>query len=369
MYLLTRGNGGRGEFIGSPDQFTGNRDLNACVHGILARPEQAAGMEHDDDRRLTRDDFEDYEAWLRYCHQGGIDLAREAEDSGEVFTGIDGKGFYASLLGNILGHSRREYSRAWCGRGWTSAIQVHQFEKAYRAVAFANCLGVTMNTTLDISWSTAGVTDDLLVADRQKYYLDALRRWFVRNQQWAAWLWVLERGDRFGLHTHVMLHVPDDLSQAFRRYASNTLDHIVGGRSIRTPSSKTILIRHRNGEQLISQWWWFRYIMKGITQERGWVKRSDPHWSKNFTDRTGIDAEPQGIVSVKRLGVSRALDIASFKRWAALNDFPDMRILAEGDALYDDRFIRWYHDHRDSLCAPVETRNGNAQPTNGTVIL
>lgn len=190
----------------------------------------------DADGGLTREDFDSQEDWLRYCHEGGIDPT-EGDDR---FSGISGSGYYATLLGSVYGQTRRIYERAWLHRGLTTGVSAPQFQKAYRAVALANCLGMMMNTSVDIAWSTVNIRGDLSVNARQREFLDALRRWFDRNELPAAWIWVLEQGAKLGLHSHLLIHVPDHLTSRFRRYATETLARLVGGQLATTEGLKTL---------------------------------------------------------------------------------------------------------------------------------
>lgn len=316
----------------------------------------------DADGGLTREDFDSHEDWLRYCHEGGLDVTEGRED----FAGIRGTGYYASLHGAILGQSRRTYRHTWLEhrrvRVATNSISRTQFSKARRAVAFANCMGMVMNTAVDITWSTVGVTGDASVARRQMAFLDALRRWFDRNGVTAAWVWVLEQGETLGLHSHILMHVPDELTLEFRNYAKATLTRIVKRPLLNTDDLKTLLIQHRRREQIIPQWWRFRYMMKGVKPNLVLVVGEEFGQAMNYADRVGVSPKPQGDVGVKRLGVSRALDDSAFKRWAALNEFPDVAIRPNADELYDDRFLRWFWENGHQLRVPGMTRNGNSQP-------
>ncbi len=312
----------------------------------------------DADGWLTREDFDSREDWLRYRFNGGLDIT-EGDDR---FSGISGSGYYATLLGAVLGHTRREYERAWLGRGQTDSVSVLQFQKAYRAVAFANCMGLMMNTAVDIAWSTAGVEGDLAVTARQRDLLDALRRWCDRNGLPAAWIWVLEQGPKLGLHSHILMHVPDEHVDKFRQYATVTLSRLVVKRLANTKASKTLLIAHRWGNQITPQWLRFKYMMKGLTADSQLPARDEFENAIKFSERVAVRPKPQGQVRVKRLGVSRALDHAACKSWAALNDFPSTQIRRDFEELYDDRYLRWFWDNQHQLRKPSVTDNGGYEP-------
>lgn len=319
-------------------------------------------MDHDDDHSLTRDDFPDQESWLRHCHEGGIELDRDDQR----FAGIVGNGQYESLLGAVYGHDAREHGLTWAGWGRTNAIGYKQLCKAYRAVAFANCVGFVMDTSVDITWSLQGITDDGKVMKHQTAFLDAIRRWLDRNDQWSAYLWVLERGGRFGLHTHILMHLPEDLSERFKVYAHRVLARIVKAPLVHEPAKKTLFIQARRGTSTIPQWIRFVYMMKGIDARLAWPDDAKALGYLTVVERASLRPRAKGVISVQRIGVSRALDDSSFTRWRALNEFPDMNISREGPPLYDERFQIWNRENAATLRQPPETRNGNAlRPENG----
>lgn len=309
-----------------------------------------------EERPLTRDDFADREGWLRHCHEGGIDLAHE--NGG--FNGVRGEKHYAAMLGIIYGQSRRAYEHAWAQWGVSRSLRARQLYKAYHAVAFANCLGRVLDSSLDITWSLQGIRGDHEVLRHQTAFLDAIRRWFDRNDEWAAYMWVMERGDRFGLHTHINLYIPPNLAERFRKYAAATLARIVGGPLVDANGIRTMLIQPRDGRNVIGQWARFRYVMKGLDAGVMWFDRANPQASLTFKERANMRISFEGEISVKRMGVSRALDDSARRRWSMLNEFPDMTIKEEGP-LFDDRFLRWFCEHGDKIVAPSESRNGNAR--------
>ena len=306
-----------------------------------------------DDSPLTRTDFDSTEDWLRHCHEGGIepfDLV--------TFQGVWGPGQYAQLAGALYGHTRREYQRGWEGWGQSFYLTFDDLQKGYRALALANCRGRVMTTRVDITWSTLGILTDAAVAAGQVAFLDRIRRWLTRHVGGADYLWVLERGRTRGLHSHILVYVPEGLGDAFRASAERNLTAITGKALLHTPESRTMLIQPRLPD-ITAQWLRFRYMMKGLDPQVGWPDSAAPAGYYSCAERAGINPEPCGLVDGKRIGVSRCLDDAAFTRWAALNDFPDMRILPGGGPLYDSRFIDWFNENSDYINQPIETINGN----------
>ncbi|RVT92992.1 hypothetical protein [Sphingomonas crocodyli] len=307
-------------------------------------------MKHDEGRPLTRYDFDSAEDWLRYCHQSGIDLVDVTE--GGQFNGVHGSGPYASLLAGIYGHNRQEYKRAWEGRV-TDAIGLTQFKRAYRAVAFANCLGLILNTKVDVTWSTVGVRNDAQIAQLQNQLLDVLRGWYRRKGVPAAWLWVLENGQTHGVHTHLFFHVPDDQvidfksTNGFNEFLRRRLQYIVKRPLLLTPDSKTVRISHVNGRQVGWQWERFRYMMKGLRVVDRRSPHSDP--TRRFAARGKLRLADQGRVMGRRVGFSPLLQDRSIALWQQRNALPDLNVGHSGPIAYDGRFLAWYDDHAHLL--------------------
>ena len=301
-----------------------------------------------EERPLTRADFSDSEGWMRHCHEGGIDLDRT--DDG--FGGIVGGGPYGKLVEGIYGTTKLDFLRTWTGWGISRSLRWRQFVKGYEAIAFANCLGIVLDSSIDITWSMQGIHSDVVVAARQKAFLDAIRRWFERHDEPAAYYWVLERGSRRGLHTHITLRIPPHLVEEFNTYVNATLARVVKGPLVRTRTERTIMVKPRAGRNLIAQWNRFTYLMKALDKTLIAFDRSNPVASPRVANWTIINFRPQGEISVKRMGVSRFLDDATRRRWASVTDFPSMPIGDNGPPL-DDRYLQWFYANRDSIIRPA----------------
>ncbi|WP_380789379.1 hypothetical protein [Sphingobium xenophagum] len=297
---------------------------------------------------LTRDDFADQEGWLRHCHEGGIDLARDNEH----FEGVTGSGPYARLQGAIYGTSKLDFLRTWAKWGVSWSLRWRQFVKGYEAIAFANCLGLVLDSAIHITWSLQGIHSDLAVADRQKAFLDAIRRWFERHDEPAAFYWVLERGSRRGLHSHIALRIPPHLTAEFHTYANATLARIVKGPLVHRQGERTMLIQPRRGRDIVAQWKLFAYLMKGLDSSLIFLNRANPAASPRVSNWTFINFKPQGEISVKRMGVSRILDDATRRRWRAVNNFPSVLISVNGPP-FDDRYLQWFYANRDDIVMPT----------------
>lgn len=274
----------------------------------------------DDSYFPGRDDFIDANDYHRFLHEGGFPIELE-----EDFNGIGGIGPYSNLLGAIIGHTYFEYERTGPLRDvhWSRAVTQEQFEKAYKAIALANCQGCLMDSRMDVSWSTSGLKSDVDKAEALRRFLEALHGWFDRRGEPARVIWVQERSKKMGLHTHFQLHVPRELKEDFRRAAPKMLETAMKRSLVTKGPVKTLKMEIRRGSAFVgdvrTQWIKFRYLMKG---------------------RTGR----QGDVPFKRLGVSRFLDEGAVSAWLVDNRAPrDLKKPSRPKPPLDDRYIRCFN--------------------------
>jgi hypothetical protein len=303
---------------------------------------------------LTRADFNSSEGWYRHCHRSG----ERPFDDGDDFNGITACGYDSGLAAGIWGHTRPQFLRAVCGYATSARIGRSKYHKLFNAIALANCLGFILNTRIDITWSLAGVRDDLEVADCQSRLLDWLRRWLARHNCAAYWIWVLERGKRRGLHTHMMVHIPSDLYlERFTRYGSEppfreqleaALERILGRPLVRRKGEKTLHLRHRSNLDTTHQWLAFQYRAKGVG--------GDPDIA---SEKYGLHrVSDEGEVVTKRVGVSRVLDDKNVRRLTSVNDFPSFA-LPPGPKPFDNRYINWNREFGHTIWTGAVSINGN----------
>jgi hypothetical protein len=308
-----------------------------------------------EERQLTREDFDDLEDWLRYRWQGGLDPV----DDLHQYRGVSGGGHYGALTAAVYGPTRRLYQVAWEGWGSSDHVEFKDVSQVYRAIALANCRGCVMTTRVDITWATLGLTNEILIRSHFTAFLDWMRRWLERHAGWAAYVWVFEYGGTYGLHTHMLVYVPEEEGEGFRREAKRVLAAIVKKPLLETPQSETMRIRPR-GPDINTQWIRFRYMMKGIHPRLAWPDGHSPGGYKLLADRAGIKLKDGGVVLGKRVGVSRELDQESYNRWAAVNPLPDMSINPCGEYLYGNRYLNWHIEHFETLVDPRRPGIGSA---------
>uniref|UniRef100_UPI003CEAAE02 hypothetical protein n=1 Tax=Sphingomonas sp. LHG3443-2 TaxID=2804639 RepID=UPI003CEAAE02 len=85
----------------------------------------------------------------------------------------------------------------------------------WAALGHAERLGLRPNTSLDIHFHRAGLSDPLRNAGASlKAFLKSARQWIERKGGQTVIIWVLENRAGFrgeGIHAHVLMHVPPEL--------------------------------------------------------------------------------------------------------------------------------------------------------------
>jgi hypothetical protein len=80
------------------------------------------------------------------------------------------------------------------------------------AITHTQVIGCPFNRFMTIDWDLAGVTDPWKA---QGQYLKYIRDWLNGHGQELAYVWIMERGNTLGLHSHMLLHVPPHLRGRF----------------------------------------------------------------------------------------------------------------------------------------------------------
>jgi hypothetical protein len=163
-------------------------------------------------------------------------------------------------------------------------ISYPQFVDGYQALAFANTQGHIVDAALDVTWALYGITAEPTVAEHHANLLEAMSRWLNDRRLPVLYIWAIEEGASFGLHSHITLHLPLMQGKAFRAFLEAFLPVPVS--QLRTPArpGAPFLLQINGGETTFHQWRRFRYTLKSV----------DPHVGLD-----GIPAEPGACTLVE----------------------------------------------------------------------
>jgi hypothetical protein len=289
---------------------------------------------------LTRADFLDQDSWFRYCRLGGVDPYADEE---LATCAPQGPGENAQLFGAIYGSTAESLQRTLAG-GWSAHLNYAEFERAYRAVAFANCRGIVLDTFVTITWRMLGIKTDEAVDRCQARLLADLQRWCDDHRVRPAWVWVLEKGRRRGLHTHMLISIPGTLVGVFRPWLMTQLPRLTGADLITTKESRTVDIKPLHAEGVGAQWSVFRYLFKGLSPR---LVRTDARTGVQVRvhEIAGLKLNNEGEMVAARCGVAGALEPISIAAWAATHPSlpPVNPAHANGpNDLYTDTYLRWH---------------------------
>lgn len=96
----------------------------------------------------------------------------------------------------------------------TTALSRPQIAHLHEIVLRANCMGLVMDVLVTISWKLAGIAESDISA-AQSRVIRRVREWSKgrsvdgkRLDSQLGWIWVQERGDTVGVHSHFLFSCP-----------------------------------------------------------------------------------------------------------------------------------------------------------------
>jgi hypothetical protein len=198
----------------------------------------------------------------------------------------------------------------------TRALTIEQVRELTNAAAFARAIGRPLNAMLTVAWQGSALFTEETWPSLQTAVMDRLTRHLQRRAVQTAFVWTRERIFGRGAHTHVMLHLgPQPTRQVAElvayieakfRFEPGAIDLKMGDYGAHTPPMQAGLLR---------------YVLKGI-DHRAFVYFGSE--TVNVGAALGIDHRgQQGVVEIKRAGVSQSLSPAARKRegWREIRDF------------------------------------------------
>ena len=257
---------------------------------------------------------------LLAMRQGGVDpVDRQGRPRGPLGFGPEAelvRAVYPIREQQVLSESR--------------VLNKRDFERLYEAVATANYNGWILNTFVTISWTLAGLADPSAVRAAQASFQERLTSWFQYrrmadpNYPPCAAIWVKEVGKTMGLHTHYLLHVPENerlFARWARRSATKGTDspNWVSGKTAR---GRPMLVTHvEDRMEIEDQWNVFQYMAKGVDPDI-LTNVVQPARLKVLTQEyTGLKRlSDEGTVVGQRCGRTKAISTAAFGLWRSEYD-------------------------------------------------
>lgn len=303
-----------------------------------------------DSPQLTRADFSDADSWAEYVRTSC--LTQVDEDGHAAWFEIVGTGVQVGMHRAVHGWTKQQADRAAGAWGVTWYLRNNQFMKVYDAIRLANCKGLVLNTMVSLTWSTVGLESDLDVAKVNRGFLELMRKWLTLRGVSKAWVWVLERGETYGLHSHVAVHIPDFIEDDFKAWVMGAVRTLTGVKAVvdRRKRIYTISVDHARKNNLVVQRRFFQYLMKGMSPEVRVRNPGDCHNSRRLEDVVGLKLRPQGEVTTKRAGVAREVDVSAQRKFfGAHPDLPLCPLRAGAispNEVLTDVYLRWFEDQR-----------------------
>lgn len=161
-----------------------------------------------------------------------------------------------------------------------------------------------LNTHIVLASGRAGIENHDKAAELVWKLLHRVRKWFARRGLEAFYVYVHENSQKHGFHTHLLLHVGGDVWPQFRKWFPKAVEYLWG----HPLPDRLLHIGHRRqrnfSHQVMLQWIWVRYLLKGIEPELGLVSPINGE-VKSACEVLRLRPRPGGLVLCrKRAGVS-----------------------------------------------------------------
>jgi hypothetical protein len=181
--------------------------------------------------------------------------------------------------------------------GQTSYIHLASAENFLWAAGYAGQIGAPLNRFLTISWKNVCVPERVL--DVQREVLQLASKWLRYREVIPAYVWVIENGYRHGHHSHIAIHVPQDLKQHFLTMVAQWVKRGSGSNFLARGAVSMSEDDHKRKNYHKSKRDLFRYMLKGCELEAAKLLNIKP------------DYEKAGDVAGKRSGFSQNLGPAA----------------------------------------------------------
>lgn len=104
----------------------------------------------------------------------------------------------------------------------------HDCRKVIGACQAAWAAGTPMSRFITLAWGKASIDAGESVKATGAF-IKLAREWVSARGYPMPWAWVQERGNCFGQHAHILLHIPQELEPLFRVMPRRWVKHILGG--------------------------------------------------------------------------------------------------------------------------------------------
>ncbi|MBC9032684.1 hypothetical protein IAG41_09795 [Sphingomonas sp. JC676] len=201
----------------------------------------------------------------------------------------------------------------------SDALTANELKRAWLATGSANLQGWLLNTFVTVAWNVAESMSDDRIAYLHRQLFALMGAWFrderKRIQKFGcpplAALWVKEVGKFMGLHSHFLVHVPEEIYPGFRTWLIGAIHRLVNAPAVTLDMkpSRAKLLHVSRLPTAHDQWGVFKYLMKAIdTNECFSVSTPDfPHQKYLAVEFADLKPKDQGAVVGARMGYSNSL--------------------------------------------------------------
>lgn len=226
------------------------------------------------------------------------------------------------------------------GDGNHRHLSVKEVSRLYSAMAYANRKGMVFNAHITIAWGLLGLghVDHNEVANALKTFCKNMLSWARDHglspaKSKIAYVYAYEASDKLGIHTHVLVSVPQALCEKLRSWAPKG---VRGISKVQDIPVEAVHVTHgkRRKPHIGEQWRWFSYLCKGIDPLATVKTKSNQRILASWLLHHKLNA-PGEVRCRKMIGVSSNIAESAQKADGFVSSWQrglfDVRILYSGD--------------------------------------
>jgi len=217
-------------------------------------------------------------------------------------------------------------------------LRRRDFYDAYEAVLYANRFGYVFNVELTINWQRGGYLLPAEVQLAQRDFNERYRKLCAYLKVTPLYHIVIENSSTIGYHAHIHMHFPHKIQPKLIKWIRASLLCPDGKRF---PKSEMKLRRHKD-DHTRGQWYWFRYMMKGVDPRLTPNERIIRPAGATFNSEAGIKEYSTGPIVIKRLWQAKRL--SRRQRWSKGYRPPDLFSQPFEKRYGNDEYLRSFTD-------------------------
>ncbi|MGX8011389.1 hypothetical protein ACVDG8_021700 [Mesorhizobium sp. ORM8.1] len=183
-------------------------------------------------------------------------------------------------------------------------ITLEQFFELYDAVCFANSKGWLMNVEFTLQPGNLGIVGEREALSAFGVWMKRYRDWCSQRAIVSVYIYAWERPPGTSLHLHMQFRLPPEHQTDFVNWARSSVQSLCKPGAYASHTQPDIQLRRT--ATVVSQWAWFRYLIKGLSPA---ISLLGDGPAQALVDQIRVRTKPQGEITGKRVGSSRSIGL------------------------------------------------------------